>query len=106
MRTARPARRIVRGTIHTPMAMAMIGSTHCQSVTEMTTAATMTPTEPTVSASTSRYAPSTLSDSAAPSRSRAKATRLAARPATAMASIHPLSTSVGSANRRSASTST
>ena len=54
IRSACPARRIVRGTIHTAMAMPTTGSTHVHPVAWRTIAPAMTPTEPTVSASTSR----------------------------------------------------
>ena len=88
------------------MARPTAGSTHGHPVTISTMAPTMTASEPTVSATTSRKAPSTLSDSFAPRRRRPKAIRLAARPTTATTSIGPVSTSTGSVNRRTASTST
>ena len=70
--------RHARGRIHTPMSTPATVSTQTQPTNSSNSAATITPTDPTVSASTSRYAPSTLIDSFEPDRSSANATRFAA----------------------------
>ena len=59
----------VRGITHRPMATATTVSTQAQPVKRMTTAATMTPSEPSMSAHTSRYAPFTLRLASLPARS-------------------------------------
>jgi hypothetical protein len=83
-----------------------IGSASSQPVTRIAIEATMTPTEPSTSASTCRSAASMFRDSR-PERARiANAATLTASPPTATASIQPPSTGGGSDSLRSASNST
>ena len=75
-RSAARPRRSVRGRMNRPTPTATKGSAYRQPVTAMITAATITPTEPSRSPITSRYAPRTLMLSRAPERNSANATRL------------------------------
>ncbi len=67
----------VRGTIIRPMTSEAIGSAACQPVSRITTAETITATEPSASAATSRNAPRTFRLSFWPRISSASETRFA-----------------------------
>ena len=86
-----------------PMPAPMIGSANVQPVSNTTAAARITPTEPSMSASTSKYAPLRFRLSREPACSIFIDTRLTARPTTATASIGPPRISGGARNRCQAS---
>ncbi len=89
------------------MAMATMGSIGSHPVVATTTAATMTPNEPAMSASASTYALFTARLPRAPSRSNANTTMFTASPPIATTSIGPASTWLElSTNRTIASTNT
>ena len=93
----------VRGTIMRPITSEAMGSAACQPVMRMIDAATSTVSEPSVSASTSRYAPRTLRLSFWPRISSERETALATRPTRANAMASPPLVSAGVMNRSIAS---
>ena len=103
IRTAFRARRHARGRMKRPMAAPTIGSTTAQSVIQMIAAAAMTPIDPTRSARTSTYAPSTFREPSARRRNSLQAMTLTPRPPRATASIGPVKMSGGSPIRLVAS---
>ena len=105
MRSARPARRHARGRIHTPMAIAMAGSTHDHPVIEMDHRADDDGERSDGVGEHLEVGALDVRRLPRPARSRKKAMRFATRPARATINIRTLSTSGGSPIRRVASTS-
>ena len=68
--------------MNTPMTAPITGSTHVQPVSPHTTAATITPMDPSVSDITSRYAPRMLRLSLAPGAQQREGNHVDARPMT------------------------
>nr|KEP23203.1 hypothetical protein DA06_10850 [Georgenia sp. SUBG003] len=90
----------VRGTMSRLMNMAAMASARSNDVVAMTTALTITATEPSASLRTSRNAARMLRLSVRPPASTTMATTLPARPTTPNTSRPPAGTSGGAESRR------